>query len=223
VTVFHGRLELSTGRLRYVDAGHGYCLIRRSGGEVERLAERSLPLGVGMGEVFGEGEVVLRPGDQLLVCSDGLAEVDEQPMEVEELAVDLDPAAGAAATVERLLQRVSGALADDVTVVVLNRLAAGSSAAAAARPAAVWGRPDVADRAPAAADGRSPVKGLASSRPAAASAPAQAASPQLLEEESWGRLFLRFLTIPGSSGGFYGLLVMATLIVFAEWKLGTGA
>ena len=84
VTVFHGRLALSTGRLRYVVAGHGYCLIRRSGGEVERLAERSLPLGVGMGEVFGEGEVVLRPGDQLLVCSDGLAEVDEQPMEVEE-------------------------------------------------------------------------------------------------------------------------------------------
>src|SRR2546425_11821074 len=46
-------------------------------------------------------------------------------------------------------------------------------------------------------------------------------APHLLEEESLGRLFLRFLTIPGSSGGFYGLFVMATLIVFGEWKLGT--
>jgi PAS domain S-box-containing protein len=123
VTLFHGRLELATGRLRYVDAGHGYCLIRRAGGEVERLAERSLPVGVGMGEVFREGEVLLGPGDLLLVCSDGLAEAEERPASVEELAVGLEPSSSAVEMVERLLHWVSGSLADDVTVVVLRRLA----------------------------------------------------------------------------------------------------
>src|SRR5439155_7531843 len=121
VTLFHGRLELSTGRLRYVDAGHGYCLIRRAGGEVERLAERSMPVGVELGGEFTEGEARLEPGDLLLVCSDGLLEVDEEPALVEELAEGLEPSAGASAAVSRLLERVSGPLADDVTVVVLHR------------------------------------------------------------------------------------------------------
>src|ERR1700730_3176264 len=95
VTLFHARLELATGRLRYVDAGHGYCLIRRAGGEVERLGQRSMPLGVRMGQGFKEGEAQLEPGDLLLLCSDGLAEVDERPVALEELVAGLEPAAGA--------------------------------------------------------------------------------------------------------------------------------
>jgi PAS domain S-box-containing protein len=126
VTLFHARLELATGRLRYVDAGHGYCLIRRAGGEVERLGPRSMPVGVGIGEVFREGEARLEPGDLLLLCSDGLLEVDEKPVALEALVVGLEPAAGAAATLDRLLDRISGPLADDVTLVVLHRLASNS-------------------------------------------------------------------------------------------------
>src|ERR1700730_6320144 len=94
VTLFHACLELATGRLRYVDAGHGYCLIRRAGGEVERLGPRSMPVGVGIGEVFKEGEARLEPGDLLLMCSDGLAEVDERPVALEELVGGVEPGAG---------------------------------------------------------------------------------------------------------------------------------
>jgi len=64
------------------------------------------------------------PGDVLMVCSDGLVEVDGEPVPVEELAAELEPEASAGEMVRRLLGRVSGRLADDATAVVLRRLAA---------------------------------------------------------------------------------------------------
>src|SRR5205085_9644613 len=46
VTTFHGRLELSTGVLHYVDAGHGYAAVLRAGGDLVHLRVRSLPAGI---------------------------------------------------------------------------------------------------------------------------------------------------------------------------------
>src|SRR5207249_7372599 len=43
VTLFHARLDVGTGVLRYVDAGHGYCVVRRADGEIVHLTSRSLP------------------------------------------------------------------------------------------------------------------------------------------------------------------------------------
>jgi PAS domain S-box-containing protein len=122
VTLFHGRLEVATGRLRYVDAGHGYCAIRRADGEIERLGTRSMPLGAGLGEVFEEGVVRLEPGDTLLVCSDGLMEVGDRTARIEELAPELEGADSAEETMRRLVARVSGRPTDDATAVVLRRL-----------------------------------------------------------------------------------------------------
>jgi PAS domain S-box-containing protein len=173
-----------------------------------------------MGEDFKEGEARLEPGDLLLVCSDGLAELDDRPVALEELAAGLEPAEGTAKALDRLLHRISGPLADDVTVVLLHRLASGSPS---------WLPHGSASWATVAADGAHPVHEelgrvvrAPSSRPIGP-ARGEAAAPRLVEEESPGRLFLRFLTIPGSSGGFYALLVMATLIVFGEWHLGTSS
>ncbi len=145
VTMFHAGLELATGTLRYVDAGHGYVLVRRAGGAVERLPVHSMPLGVGLGGAFDEGEARLDPGDLLLVCSDGLLEPSEEAVDVEALALGLEPESGAAALVDRLLERVSrGPLADDVTAVVLRRL-----------PAPVHGHRALLDSQPEQADGDS--------------------------------------------------------------------
>jgi phosphoserine phosphatase RsbU/P len=126
VTLFHARLEVVTGWLRYVDAGHGYCGIRRAGGGLERLGERSLPLGVELGEGFREGQAWLEPGDMLVVCSDGLVEVGDETIGFEELMGRLEGVERAGEAVERLLGTVAERLTDDATAVVLRRLAGGA-------------------------------------------------------------------------------------------------
>jgi PAS domain S-box-containing protein len=122
VTLFYGRLEPASGLLRYVDAGHGYCVVLRPGGEVVRLAERSLVLGVGLGGAFAEGVVRLEPGDTLLVHSDGLAEAGERIVPEEELVRGLGGMADAVEIVRCLVERAPAERADDVTVIALHGL-----------------------------------------------------------------------------------------------------
>jgi PAS domain S-box-containing protein len=123
VTLFHGRLELGTGRLRYVDAGHGHCVVRRASGEAVALARRSLPLGV-VDEGYEEGELELEAGDTLLVYTDGLVELDDRTLGPGELVRELEGPGGAEEMLGRLVGRVQdrqGQQADDITVVVLQR------------------------------------------------------------------------------------------------------
>jgi PAS domain S-box-containing protein len=122
VTLFHARLEVTTGLLRYVDAGHGYCVVRRANGDLVRLAERSLPLGVAREEPFTEGQVQLLPGDTLLVYTDGLVELVDRDVALEEVTGLLEGAGGAEQMVERLLGAPREEQGDDLTVVVLLRL-----------------------------------------------------------------------------------------------------
>ena len=124
VTLFHAHLDPDTGLICYVDAGHGHCAILRAGGRLERLATRSLPLGVRDGEVFAEGAARLAPGDTLLVWSDGLVERGDRTVGVRDLLPELDAADGAGALVNRLLASTPARPADDVTVVALRRLSA---------------------------------------------------------------------------------------------------
>src|SRR5207248_915638 len=113
VTVFHARLDLASGRLRYVDAGHGHCAIRHPDGELVRLAERSLPVGIADDEPLSEGAVSLAPGDALVVFSDGLVEHDERTPDLAELVPALAGGAGAADMVARLMERTPARPEDD--------------------------------------------------------------------------------------------------------------
>ncbi len=135
VTLFQGRLELETGVLRYVDAGHGYCMVVRRGGEVIPLAGSSLPLGLGLGAVFREETVTLEPGDVLVVYSDGLVEVGGQTLQQTDLAAELERAEAAEVMMRRLVGRVSARHTDDVTVVVLRRLPTAAERVAETAPA----------------------------------------------------------------------------------------
>jgi PAS domain S-box-containing protein len=122
VTLFHARLDLASGELRYVDAGHGYCEIRRPGGDLVSLPVHSLPVGVAPHAQFNEGVARLEPGETLFVYSDGLIELESGTVRLEDFAEQLDEGGSAADMVQRLLGTTPRRLIDDVTVVVLRRL-----------------------------------------------------------------------------------------------------
>jgi PAS domain S-box-containing protein len=122
VTLFWGRLDVLSGTLRYVDGGHGYCVIRRPDGELLHLSERSLPIGVEAGGTFLEGTIRLQPGDSLIVYSDGLVETEERTGDLGDFVTELAGPPGAHEMVSRLMDRMPPRPPDDVTVVVLWRV-----------------------------------------------------------------------------------------------------
>ena len=74
-TLFHARLDTSTGHVQYVDAGHGIAAVMRRNGAVERLDSHGLPIGILPDDTWLPMETVLAPGDMLVVASDGSLEL----------------------------------------------------------------------------------------------------------------------------------------------------
>ena len=73
-TFFIGRLHTGTGRLTYVNAGHNPPLLVRAGGAFESLGHGGTALGMFQTASYQEAEVVIEPGDSLLVFSDGVSD-----------------------------------------------------------------------------------------------------------------------------------------------------
>ncbi|MBL3550972.1 SpoIIE family protein phosphatase [Rhodovulum sulfidophilum] len=67
-------VTLDTGRMRFVQAGHPHPVLCRADGSLECLGDGGLPLGLIPGAGFEGCEVGLRPGDRLLLVSDGITE-----------------------------------------------------------------------------------------------------------------------------------------------------
>jgi PAS domain S-box-containing protein len=124
VTLFHARLELATGLVRYVDAGHGHWMVVRADGRSVHQPGTSLPLGLDMGEVFRDATLHLEPGDTLLVYSDGLVEREDGLIDAASLAAMVAGAGGVDGVVERLVDTVPDPRPDDVTALALTRLPA---------------------------------------------------------------------------------------------------
>jgi len=69
-------LDSRSGELRYCNAGHNPCLIKREDGAVDCLRQVHGPaLGVEESISYGESQVYLAPGDVLIAYSDGASEM----------------------------------------------------------------------------------------------------------------------------------------------------
>lgn len=74
ITLWYGEVDVASGTLRYVNAGHNPPLLRRADGELHPLAEGGVPIGVFENWEYVQGEVAFGPGDSLLLYSDGVTE-----------------------------------------------------------------------------------------------------------------------------------------------------
>jgi hypothetical protein len=76
-SVFQARLTPRTGRVDFVDAGHGLALHVRSDGTGNVLRSLDLPIGLHpSGVARASGSLVLRPGDRLVLLTDGVLQLD---------------------------------------------------------------------------------------------------------------------------------------------------
>ena len=82
VTAFLGCLDIATGRLEYVNAGHPPPPILGHDGTVKTLdAPPGPPLGAILAHVYAPGFLALRPGDGLVLYTDGITEAENGRLE----------------------------------------------------------------------------------------------------------------------------------------------
>jgi serine phosphatase RsbU (regulator of sigma subunit)/anti-sigma regulatory factor (Ser/Thr protein kinase) len=110
VTCLYGVLDPRTGRVRFANAGHNLPIVRRDAG-ADELRATGMPLGLLPGMTYEETETVLRPGEQLILHSDGIDEAHGPDREMFGIPRLRDTIAGGAAG-DRLLADVLAALED---------------------------------------------------------------------------------------------------------------
>jgi hypothetical protein len=133
LTAFLGNLDLHSGHLRYVRAGHASPLLLRQGKVVKTLnGGARLPVGLPLQDPspVRVGRARLQPGDWLLLNTDGVIEARDadgtffgEPRLVDLLAREIASGQPPPETVRRLSQAVMahqrGQLQDDATIVLL--------------------------------------------------------------------------------------------------------
>ena len=135
VTAALAELDVATGAVRWVGAGHVDNVILRVGGEAVTLTSTGTPLGLlPPGLSYEETPHLLAPGDMLVLFSDGVTEAQdpagEEFGEARLLAVLREAAGdGAHAMIDRVFAAIDGFAGhapqfDDITLLVVRRAAA---------------------------------------------------------------------------------------------------
>jgi sigma-B regulation protein RsbU (phosphoserine phosphatase) len=131
ITIFYAVLDLASGELTYVNAGHTPPLLLRTGGGTERLHEGGVALGLFDQSAYGAGRALLEPGDLLAVYSDGITEAenpegrpfDERGLEDVLTAERHNNIAAIGSAVAKAVEIYTAdtRLADDLTLLLLRR------------------------------------------------------------------------------------------------------
>ncbi|MBW0158432.1 PP2C family protein-serine/threonine phosphatase [Sedimentimonas flavescens] len=126
-TLIYADVDLVSGRVELVQAGHPYPAIQRASGAVEYLGDGGLPVGLIEGAEYETVTARLNPGDRLFLMSDGIteaADADANLLGEEGLAKIIEAAAGLRgeaflnAVYEKIDRFAGGVLADDVSGVL---------------------------------------------------------------------------------------------------------
>ena len=73
-TMAYAEVDLASGAVQLVQAGHPHPMILRRDGQVEALGDGGLPIGLIDGARYDRVEARLLPGDRLFLISDGVTE-----------------------------------------------------------------------------------------------------------------------------------------------------
>ena len=78
ITIWLGILEISTGRLTFVNAGHEDMAVYREGGEFELYkTKHNIAVGIQSGMVYKDFEMQLGKGDKIFIYTDGVPEATD--------------------------------------------------------------------------------------------------------------------------------------------------
>ncbi len=106
-TAFLGEYAPASRTLTYINAGHNNPILRRAGGQIERLTAGGIPLGILDGTAYESATVNLNLGDWLVIFTDGVIEAeDEHALEYGEDRLLLRINAGLSLTPAQMLQQI---------------------------------------------------------------------------------------------------------------------
>ncbi|MGI5211941.1 PP2C family protein-serine/threonine phosphatase [Plantactinospora sp. CA-290183] len=123
VTAVLGRLDLRTGVCALLNAGHVPPMLVRDGDTRVLSLPGNFPLGMFPGVGYRAGELTLRPGDRLVVVTDGVRERNAASLDLPTLfrsIADLHPREAVRALADAVLEVSGPTLADDATLLILD-------------------------------------------------------------------------------------------------------
>lgn len=128
VSVFFGILDITTGRLLYCSAGHPPPIVKRHGSSPIFLETSSPIIGAFTGLIFEDRSIDLKPGDLLVLFTDGAVEVrTDGRVWDENYLFDFIGSAGEITAAElpdaifhRLMEVSGGNLSDDIALLCVS-------------------------------------------------------------------------------------------------------
>ncbi len=118
-----GRLDLVTGVLELVNAGHALPYLLRDGAVQSLELPSHVPLGMFPETSYATTEVALSPGDRLVLVTDGMLERNAEDLDLPALIAStahLHPREATRDLTDRVLEATGQALTDDATLLVLD-------------------------------------------------------------------------------------------------------